>query len=214
MKHRIEFFLFYLITRILYYLPFSTAIKLGKYLGRLLYMLSGSRRRITIENISASLEVSADEADTIAKKSLENIGITFAELIKLPTLEDSFFEDNIEIEGFNNYIEARDKGKGVLLLGAHLGNWELLGASHLKREDKVSVVYRPTSNPYVSSFIDSLRKSIGVETIASKNAARKIMGHLKKKGSVGILLDQHAVDEEAINVDFLVAQQRQAMALH
>ena len=202
MKHRIEYFIFYAVTRLISCLPFSTAVNIGKQLGRLLYRLSGSRRKITVDNISTSLNISTAEAEIIAKKALENIGMTFAEFIKLPSLEDSFFENNIEVEGFDNFIAARDKGKGVLILSAHIGNWELLGASHQKREGKMSCVYRPTSNPFVGDFIDSIRKSTGLGTIPSKNAARKIMTHLKRGGTAGILLDQHAVVEEAINVDF------------
>lgn len=202
LKFIVEFAVFYLLTIILYYLPYRVSIKTGAAIGRLLYRLSGRRRNITIDNISAALDVTREEAGGIARRALENIGVTFAEFIKLPTLDDRFFEENIEIAGFNHYIEAKGKGKGILFLGAHLGNWELLGASHQRREGAMSVVYRPTSNPYVSRYIDSLRRSAGLQTIPSRNAARKIMSDIKKGGSVGILLDQHAVDEEAINVDF------------
>ncbi|MBE9503980.1 MAG: lysophospholipid acyltransferase family protein [Proteobacteria bacterium] len=202
MKHRIEFFLFYLIARILYYLPYTTGIKLGEYLGRLFYRVSRSRRNITAENLSTTLGIEGPQAEEMALKVMQNVGATFAEFLKIPGLDERFFTESIEVEGFENYLEAKKMGKGVFLLSAHIGNWEILGASHQRREPQSAVVFRKTSNPYVNAYIESIRKGY-VDPIPSKDAARKIMAALKKGGSVGILLDQHAVDEEAIIVDFL-----------
>lgn len=201
-KYIIEYIFFLLLVKFLAVMPLRWSVKAGSKTGLLLYMLSGRRRKITSENISRALRIGEDEADELMREVFENIGKTFAEFTKIPFLDQSFFDEYVDVEGYENYLEAKSGGKGVLLLSAHLGNWELLGTFHQGREGSMSVVYRKTNNPLVNGLIDSIRKSYGLNTIPSKDSARKIMSALKKGGSVGILLDQHAPDSEAVIVDF------------
>lgn len=199
-----EYIPFYLFARLFSNLPLKSSVRLGKRLGRLLYSIDGRHRRIAIENISSTLGLDSVEAEGVARKVFENIGITFAEFIKIPTLNKAFFDNNVEVEGFENYLRAKDYGKGVLMLGAHLGNWELIPAVHLiKKGQAASVVYKRTKNPYVDRFIDSIRRSYGLKTISHRNSVKEIMAALRRGEGVGILLDQHAGSREAVVVDFI-----------
>lgn len=199
-----EYIPFYVVARGFSLLPFSLSVKAGRIIGGLLYRIDRKHRRTAIENLSITLGLNGAEAEDIARKVFENIGATFAEFIKIPDLGKSFFDDNIDVEGFENYLKAKGEGKGVLMLGAHLGNWELLAAAHLiKMGETASVVYRRAKNRYVDRFIDSTRRSYGLKTIPHRNSVREIMAALRKGEGVGILLDQHSGSKEAVVVDFL-----------
>lgn len=199
-----EYIPFYIIARGFSVLPFSLSVKTGRMIGGLLYRIDRKHRNLASGNISLVLGLNRSEAEALARRVFENIGATFAEFIKIPSLDRAFFDNNITVDGFENYIKAKGEGKGVLMLGAHLGNWELLAAAHLiKMGEVASVVYRRTKNPYVSGFIDLLRRSYGLKTLPHRNSVREIMAALKRGEGVGILLDQHAGTKEAIIVDFL-----------
>lgn len=199
-----EYIPFYIIVRGFSVLPFSLSVKAGRMIGGLLYRIDTKHRKTAIESLSMILGLNGAEAEGIARKVFENIGITFAEFIKIPTLNKSFFDDNVKVEGFENYLKAKGEGKGVLMLGAHLGNWELLAAGHvIKMGETASVVYRKTKNPYIDRFIDSIRRSYGLKTIPHRNSVKEIMTALKRGEGVGILLDQHTGTKEAVIVDFL-----------
>lgn len=199
-----EYLPFYLFAKIFSSLPLKSSLQAGKKLGRLLYVIDGKHRKLAIKNLTMTLGLDNGEAKETARRVFENIGATFAEFINIPDLNKSFFDDNVEVEGFENYLKAKGDGKGVLMLGAHLGNWELLGAVHLiKMGQAASVVYKRAKNHYVTSFIDSVRRSYGVKTIPHRNSVREILASLKRGEGVGILLDQHAGSKEAVVVDFL-----------
>lgn len=201
-RYFFEYIPFYLLTKILSSLPFRVSVNIGKRLGRLLYRIDRKRRDIAIENISMALGLERADADIIVKKVFENLGMVFAEFVNIPRLGKDFFVDNIAVEGFENYLSANNDGKGVLLLGAHLGNWEFNPPSHLTRVAAANVVYRKTKNPYVERFVDSIRRSCGLNTIPHRNSIREIMAALKRGEGVGLLLDQHTGEKEAIVVDF------------
>lgn len=204
MRYFAEYIPFYLFARFISILPLKSSLQAGRRLGRLLFTIDRGHRKTAMENVSMTLGLGSVEAEGIARKVFENIGMTFAEFIKIPALDKGFFEEKVVVEGFENYLRARGEGKGVLMLGAHLGSWELLPACHLiKMGQAASVVYKKTKNPYVSAFIDSIRRSYGLKTISHRNSVKEIMSALKKGEGVGILLDQHAGSKEAVFVDFV-----------
>ena len=199
-----EYLLLYLFTRIIYILPFDFSVKIGRLLGRLAYRLDERHRRIALENIASTLGLKGAEAEKIVFSVFENLGMVLAEFIKIPTVDKSFLDKRVSVEGFENYLKAKSEGKGILMLGAHLGNWELLAATHLlKMGERASVVYMKTKNPYVDRFIDSIRKSYGLKTIPHHNAMKRVLAALRRGEAVGGLLDQHGGDKEAIKVDFI-----------
>ena len=199
-----EYLLLYLFTRIIYILPFDFSVKIGRLLGRLVYRLDERHRRIALENIASTLGLKGAEAEKIVFSVFENLGMVLAEFIKIPTVDKSFLDKRVYVEGFENYLKAKSEGKGILMLGAHLGNWELLAATHLlKMGERASVVYMKTKNPYVDRFIDSIRKSYGLKTIPHHNAMKRVLAALRRGEAVGVLLDQHGGQKEAIKVDFI-----------
>lgn len=201
MRYFVEYIPFYIIARGFSVLPLNLSVKAGRMIGGVLYRIDRKHRNLASENISLALGLGRTEADTLARRVFENIGMTFAEFIKIPSLDRDFIENNIAVDGLDNYREAKAEGKGVLLLAAHLGNWELLAAP--LRGEKVSVVYKKTKNPYVNSFINGIRGSYGLKTISHRNAVKDILAALKRGEGVGILLDQHAGMKEAVIVDFI-----------
>lgn len=203
-KYLPEYLLLYAFTRIIYILPFNFSVKIGRALGRLVYRLDKRHRGIALENIASTLGLKGPEAEKIVLSVFENLGMVLAEFIKIPTIDKGFLDKRVSVEGFENYLKAKSEGKGVLMLGAHLGNWELLGATLLLKMGEVaSVVYMKTKNPYVDRFIDLIRKSYGINTIPHHNAMKQVLAALRRGEAVGVLLDQHGGQKEAIKVDFI-----------
>src|SRR4030067_681424 len=117
-----EYLLLYLFTRIIYILPFDFSVKIGRLLGRLVYRLDERHRRIALENIASTLGLKGPEAERIAFSVFENLGMVLAEFIKIPTVDKSFLDKRVSVDGFENYLKAKSEGKGILMLGAHLEN--------------------------------------------------------------------------------------------
>lgn len=127
--------------------------------------------------------------------------IAFA-LAKLPSWSEGEVRKNVDFVGMEHFRRARSRGKGVMLLTAHLGNWELGALAHGAVESPVHVMVRPIDNPLVDRLVQGLRSTHGNAVIVKRNSARQVLQVLRNNGTVGILADQNAVREEAVFVEF------------
>ncbi|MBS1114074.1 MAG: lipid biosynthesis acyltransferase [Nitrospirae bacterium] len=188
-------------------LPLQWALRAGEVLGLLLFYLWGSRRRIAIENLGKTVSVHAiiitQPVETIIRNNFKNLGRSLAEVIKIYYGLGQKIFDVVHIEGIEHLDVARAKGKGVLLITGHCGNWELLALSSSARHSPISIVARPVNNPYINTFVKRARKKYGNRVIDKKGALKPVMQGLKRNECIGILMDQAVIPEEGYVIDFL-----------
>jgi KDO2-lipid IV(A) lauroyltransferase len=108
----------------------------------------------------------------------------------------------VELRGGEHLDKAAAHGRGVLLLSAHLGNWELLAPSHTLTGLPLSIVVRPLDHPLLGRLADRYRRRGGVELIAKRRALRGILEALGRGRMVGVLLDQNASRAEGVFAPF------------
>ena len=95
-----------------------------------------------------------------------------------------------EIEGAELLQNARDLGKGVILIGPHHGNWELMGL-YLSSLGKCSLLYQTPSNAELRGLIYKARSRGGAELFpADSKGVAAVLRALKKGEMTGILPDQ------------------------
>ena len=184
-------------------LPLKVSIKAGEMLGLLLFYIWGSRRRIAIENIEKTAISYQPSAISIARETFKNLGRSFTEIVKIYYGLGKNIIDSVEIAGAENFNKARAKGKGILFLTGHCGNWELLGTAVAANLADIAIVARPINNPYINKFIVNGRQRHGNSIIAKQGALKVIIKRLRDGGSVGILMDQSVLSDEGYVIDFL-----------
>ncbi len=185
-------------------LPFGFSIKAGELLGLLLFYIWGSRRKIAIENIKQSAVSSQQSAvEELAKETFKNLGRSAVEVIKIYYGLGRGLVDSVEIEGAENFNRAKAKGKGVIFITGHCGNWELMAIVASARLSSNSVVARQINNPYVNGIVEKVRQRYGNTVIYKKGALKNIIKTLKQDGCVGILMDQAVFSDEGYIIDFL-----------
>ncbi len=167
--------------------------KFGKRVGRLIWRL-GKRRRLTCEsNLSMAFpELSEEEVRSLSKRVFENFGRSSADFLVgiNHTLEQ--LEATTTINGFENFETAMAKGKGVLLITGHFGNWERMSSIMSLRGYKLSVIARDANDQGVNQLVNNLRKGPGTEVIARGDAARPMLQKLRAGEMIGILPDQNS----------------------
>lgn len=184
-------------------IPFSFSSRIGEGVGRLLFLLDKRHREITFSNLRRAFgkEKSEREIYRIGKACYGNLGRSFVEFARL--LRDNDYIDRyVTSKGLENYIKAKEKGKGVLYLTAHSGNWELMAIAQALRGYPLSLVARPIDNPYLNKRVEEIRTRNGNRIIEKRRAMREILRSLDEKRDVGILLDQNVSRKEGVFVDF------------
>lgn len=80
-------------------------------------------------------------------------------------------------------------GRGLILVTAHIGNWELL-AARLRREgfDGAVVGYKKRRDSS-ADWLVGLRASLGVRSLAQDDSPRELLSVLRSGGGLGLLCD-------------------------
>ena len=188
-------------------LPMTLALKAGELLGFVFYVLWGSRRKIAIDNVEKAVEAGGLKIDIspsqVVRKSFMNLGRSLAEIIKIYFGLGRRLIDSIEVVGFDNYLKAKERGKGILFITGHCGNWELTALGFGARVAPLAVIARAQNNPYLNRLVEKTRARYGNRIIYKQGALMAILSVLRNNGMVGVLMDQAVLPEEGYIIDFL-----------
>ncbi len=183
------------------FLPHSAAVRLGSWLGVLAWLFSWKRVDAAERRCVRVLGVGVTEARRIVRESYRNHGRCAAEILRLPILEGAL--DNLfSVLGEENLRKAFEKGKGVILLSAHLGNWELAAAKIARMGFPVEAIGAEQRDPRITELLFSLRASGGVGTIRKGLELKGALRCLQAGKILAVLLDQDA-KHKGVVVPFL-----------
>jgi KDO2-lipid IV(A) lauroyltransferase len=89
--------------------------------------------------------------------------------------------------------ERLPRGKGVVLVTGHIGNWELAGAYLAARGYRLAAVIKTPANPYIARDAARTRERLGIETIPMHEALTRVPDALRAGKLVGLVADQGAI---------------------
>ena len=112
----------------------------------------------------------------------------------------------IRYEGLENYLRARERGKGVLVLTGHLGAWELSSFYHSLMGMPMGMVIRRLDNPLVDAFVNRIRCLHGNRVIHKDDFARGLIASMRAGETVGILMDTNMTPPQGVFVPFFGVQ--------
>lgn len=186
------------------HLTAAVSLWLGRRFGNLCWYLLPRRRAITRANLTRAFggEMPPAEIERLARRSFEHLGMNLAELCVLLFRPRSAMLARLELIGHEHVEKAAAEGKGILLLSAHLGNWELLAPAHALTAFPLSIVVRPLDEPTLQRLAERFRLRSGVELIGKRNGLRDIVKALRQGRMVGVLLDQNSSRAEGVFVPF------------
>jgi KDO2-lipid IV(A) lauroyltransferase len=186
-------------------LPENFSLWVGRQMGKGMYYLDFGHRKIAIQNLRVAFgrEKSEEEIRSIAKRNFQNLGMSAIEFFRIPKMDVETFKKKVKIEGLEEVQKILKRGKGILLLLSHLGNWELMGLMSKVLGNPIAVIARPIKkNRWVNHMVAEVRKEAGLEVIPTEKASRRVIRALSQNRLVGILIDQRAKKSEGVWVDF------------
>ncbi len=174
-------------------LPLGLALALGRLIGRLAHPLAWSARKTACTQLEQALGVAPAEAPRRCRALFVHVGALAAELICLPRLLPRL-ADYVALDDASRAAlhAAVAEGRGVVMVTAHLGNWELLAQRVVAEGLDGVTVARENPNPYLSRWLGSRRGLAGLEVIdrGDPRSARRILAALKRGAILGLLIDQ------------------------
>jgi KDO2-lipid IV(A) lauroyltransferase len=176
-------------------LSFSRAGSIGERVGRLGYSPLGIRRRVVERQIEASLgSLDAAEIERIARAAYGSLGRTSLETAILPSRSPEQIVGLFEaVHGWSIVEERLARGRGLIIVTGHLGNWELGGAYVAARGIPIDAVARHMANPLFDRYLTATRERIGMSVIHDEEAVKRVPRSLRAGRAVAFLVDQGAV---------------------
>jgi KDO2-lipid IV(A) lauroyltransferase len=176
-------------------LSFRRAGAIGERLGRLGYRPLGIRRAVVERQLAAALPaLTPAEVERIARAAYANLGRTSVETAILPSYSSAdivaLFE---EVNGWDVVEALASRGKGLIVVTGHLGNWELGGAYVAARGLPIDAVARHMANPLFDRYLTATRQRIGMSVVHDEEAVRRVPRALRAGRAVAFLVDQGAV---------------------
>ena len=195
--HIIEYVAFQTVALLVQLMPISGARWVGRRLGRFVYSTFGYRKEVTLSNLRRAFpEKSEAEIVVIARGAFENLGITLLELAWFPRMSRKQLGEMVHFDKPDVLQNAYNKGRGLLILTAHFGNWELLGQSFIvKFGFPVNGLAKTQSNPLVNRSINKRRTRVGNRVIQMETSLREVLKALRNGEAVGLVADQAAPKE-------------------
>src|ERR1700742_269159 len=147
LRHKLEYFPVMLLASGLGVLPRALARFICQGIGLLMYGAHGRLREVGLRNLDMAFpEKSRKEKLRILRTLFKGLGRQLAEFALFPRYTKENASQVAVYDGFQNFAEARARGKGVLFLTAHFGGWEISSFVHSLNGNPMNIVVRPLDN--------------------------------------------------------------------
>ncbi|HLX37914.1 MAG TPA: lysophospholipid acyltransferase family protein [Candidatus Binataceae bacterium] len=186
-------------------LPDFILYRLGMLGGLLGFKLDKRHVKIALTNLAIAFpERSEDERRRILRASYINLGKSGAEYVRLAGFFRERLRDRVSYDGYDYWQQImRDHpGRGLVVLTAHFGNFELLQCAHAMYGHRISLVHHTQSFAAGDALMTWVRERCGVRILRKHSAARAVLKALRGGDMVGIPFDQNAKRSEAVWVPF------------
>jgi KDO2-lipid IV(A) lauroyltransferase len=203
MKEWVQFTAVWLVLKLIGALPRGVARAVSAGVARILYALTPKLRKTAEFNLRLAFpEWSEEKRRAVVRGMVRNLGWMAAEFARLPTYSKENIEQLVILDGQENFLAGKNRGKGVIYLTGHIGAWELSSFAHALYGFPLHFMARPLDNPRIDALVNKYRCLSGNRPIFKNESARAMLKILKETGTLGILADQNTVHEEGVFVDF------------
>jgi len=190
----VRFITFWFVFRVLGRLPLPLLYGIAEIVGWLGYALAPGPRRNVWDNLRHVMpDATESRLRQTAKAVFRNVGYYYADLAQLSRMDiDKFYRDRLTHHGIDKHIRSNvDRGRGVVMLSAHVGNAEMAGQALVPLKIPCCAVTELVQPERLSRMLNSIRSAHGVEFMpVGVPSAKRIMRTLRDGGTVALMGDR------------------------
>ena len=184
-------------------LPLNAIEPIAKFTKEIAYPLLQQRRKIAMANLNLAFnnQISILQKHKILKQNLNFFGRGILELGKSLYLPPEDILEKFIFYGEEYLKKAAAKGKGIIAISAHMGNFPLLCIALCLKGYKTATIAKLPRIKALTEVIKAYTDKIGIKFISptnGKRAAFESLQHLKKGGLLFLQLDQNAPKHRAM----------------
>jgi Kdo2-lipid IVA lauroyltransferase/acyltransferase len=189
-------------SRLMAALPRGAVDAIGRGAGRLFGFAGRRQRRTALQQLRQCLP-DRDDAGIrrLAREMFENAGLNVVEVLRWIGGGSGDFAGRIAAPTDAPVREALARGRGALILTAHVGNFDLMGL-WAASQFPLTIISKEIKSPALNRFWMEKRGASGLRILPAHGSYRDCLRLLKRNEVLGFILDQNMTREEGIFVDF------------
>jgi len=206
-RHPFRDWLLYAAVRVLmiflFLFPAETNLRFARSLGDLLWKYYKRGRLRALENLRASFpEQSEAWIEQTGRRSFQQLVMLVMDVLLTPRVVGKH-----NWRRYARFVKAEypkwmmKEGKGLIMVTAHYGNFEIIGYLMGLFGFDIYSVARPLDNKYLNRFLYGVRQRHGLKLIDKKGATEQMPAIVRQGSTIGFIADQDA-GPKGIFVDF------------
>jgi KDO2-lipid IV(A) lauroyltransferase len=203
MRQTFEFGFVWLLVKLMGLMPRPLSRKVGAAIGWAAYAATPRLRRVGLRNLALAFpEKPEAEREIILRAMYRQLGWQLAEFCHMPSYTLGLVNQFIRYEGLEHYLEAKQRGNGVLVLTGHLGAWEMSSFYHSMAGYPMGMVIRTLDNPKLNRLVNDIRTKHGNRVLPKDDFARGLIAAMRAGETVGVLMDTNMTPPQGVFVHF------------
>jgi len=166
---------------------------ISNLLGWFVYSVLRVRKKVVLANLRVAFpEKSIKELKNIGLRTYQNFAKMVFEYSRFPLLKKESIPGDWEVEGREHMDRALERGKGVIMVAGHFGNWEYMGACLAQLGYPIAFLVGEQHNKLIDDMMNRNRELMGIRIIHMGIAVRGVIKTLRNNGIIALLSDQDA----------------------
>lgn len=178
--------------------------------GKVLYYCFPYRKRVVMQNIEQVYgnSITKEQRVHLIKSFYSHLARCIKETLCMRFISEAKLRDQVEVRGHEHLLREAERGKGVLILTGHFGNWEFApigGILNFKQfQGQFHFIRRTLGNKLIERILFRRYYQAGLKVIPKKNSLEQVCSALEQNHAVVFVLDQHAslTNRDGIAVEF------------
>jgi KDO2-lipid IV(A) lauroyltransferase len=185
----------------------DTALAVGRFFGRIMFICGCERRKVTTENLSIAFGAQRSPADIrrLARANFEHPAMLGVEFFRLRRWDQDKLAEKLIIKGSDHFNVPWHPGKhGILYVSGHMGSFEVLAATSRFLGLRGNLIVTPGPNRFITKRMLFSRggQESGLNILPHRGIVRSVIEALRRGEMVVVLADQRGDDSRPVWVDF------------
>src|SRR5437588_3830252 len=203
-KQRAEYALYRAVASFARRLSKKGVLRWGDRLGNLARRILRSRDRLAMRNLRETFpDRSARELRATLDDCWRHFGREALTYIRMQDMTAAEIAADVELVNARVLEDAIARGKGVILISAHYGAWEVGGLAVMSVVKNVRTITRPLDNEFLDRDLGQIRSRTGAVVLDRRRAAREMMQALSENAVLVVVPDPAVLPRDGVLVPFL-----------
>lgn len=187
----LNFILYQIGQRLAVILPLWFSYGLAVFLADLHRLFSAVDRAAVRDNLKVVLPGADDKLIKVySKEAFRNFAKYLVDFLRFERIDKNYIQEKVSIEGLDIVDKALSNGSGVIVVTAHIGNWELAGITMAILGYPIVCVALTHRNIRINDFFTKQRERKGLGVIPLGNAAFRCICALKNNKMLALVGDR------------------------